>query len=150
MLTLGFVLDLTFSYLYYLWFPETKKLPWELRFLTQAREIYGKSITILFKYKINQTETDTTDVSYSHKYHFKWPTPLFSWDRQRLQYKWLWSFYTLLKWWPFCPSIYSGCFTCLMFFKLYINPTCYILSLPFGTRKDWGLENLVCLNYQSP
>ena len=75
MLTLGFVLDLTFSYLYYLWFPETKKLPWELRFLTQAREIYGKSITILFKYKINQTETDTTDVSYSHKYHFKWPTP---------------------------------------------------------------------------
>ena len=77
MLTLGFILDLTFSYLYYLWFPETKKLPWELRFLTQAREIYGKSITILFKYKINQTETDTTDVSYSHKYHFKWPTAHF-------------------------------------------------------------------------
>ena len=34
---------------------------------TQAREIYGKSITILFRYKINQTETDTADGSYSHK-----------------------------------------------------------------------------------
>ena len=61
MLTLGFVLDLTFSYLYYLWFPETKKLPWELRFLTQAREIYGKSITILFRYKINQRQTQQMD-----------------------------------------------------------------------------------------
>ena len=54
-------MDLIFSYLYYLWCPETKKLPWELRFLTQAREIYGKSITILFRYKINQRKVQQMD-----------------------------------------------------------------------------------------
>ena len=36
----------------------------------------------------------------------------------------------------FCPSIYSGCFTCLICIKLYINPTGYNLSLPFCIRKD--------------
>ena len=40
---------------------------------------------------------------------------------------------------------YAGCFTCLILFKLYNNPTGYILSLPFCTRKDWGLDDLVCL-----
>ena len=50
---------------------------WELSFLTQAREIYGKSITILFRYKINHTETDTADGSYTHKYNFKWPVAHF-------------------------------------------------------------------------
>ena len=34
---------------------------WELRFLTQAREIYGKSITILFRYKINQRQIQQMD-----------------------------------------------------------------------------------------
>ena len=48
-----------------------------MRFLTQAREIYGKSITILFRYKINHTETDTADGSYTHKYNFKWPVAHF-------------------------------------------------------------------------
>ena len=56
MLTLGFVLDLTFSYLYYHCVLRQRNFHWELRFLTQGREIYGKSISILFRYKLNQTE----------------------------------------------------------------------------------------------
>lgn len=76
MLTSGSALDLTFSYLYYLWCPETN-FHWEMRFLTQSRESYGKYIIILLRYKINQTETDTAGGSYSHKYNFKWPTAHF-------------------------------------------------------------------------
>ena len=38
MLTAGSVLDLTFSYLYSLWSPETKKLLQEAEIFNQARE----------------------------------------------------------------------------------------------------------------
>lgn len=59
-----------------------------MRFLTQARETYGKFITILFRYKINQTETNTVDGSIvdvailnttSNGQH------LIPWDRQHLR-----------------------------------------------------------------
>ena len=47
------------------------------------------------------------------------------------------------------PSNYSdphaGCFTCLSLFKLYINPTSYILLLLFCKRKDWGLVRWISL-----
>ena len=88
---------------------------WEMRFLTQVREIYGKSITILFRYKINQTETDTADGSYSHKYNFKWLTP-HSYGTET-------TFHSVSGYGPFtpyenddhfCPSIYFWCFTCLI------------------------------------
>ena len=88
---------------------------WELRFLTQAREIYGKSITILFRYKINQTETDTADGSYSHKYNFKSPTPHSHGTDTTFHSISSYGHFT-----PyenddhFCPSIYSWCFTCLI------------------------------------
>ena len=94
MLTAESVLDLTVFICITCGVLRKRSFHGELRFLTQARQIYGKSITILFSYMINHTEKDTTDGPYSYRYNFKWPTPLFSWDRQRLQYKWLWSFYT--------------------------------------------------------
>ena len=47
------------------------------------------------------------------------------------------------------PSNYSdphaGCFTCLILFKLYNNPTSYILLLLFFKRKDWGLVRRISL-----
>ena len=87
--------------------------------MTQARAIYGKSITILFRYKINQTETDTADGSYSHKYNFKWLTP-HSYGTET-------TFHSVSGYGHFTPdendghlypSNYSdphaGCFTCLI------------------------------------
>ena len=117
-----------FSYLYYLWCPETKKLPLGAEILTQARAIYGKSITILFRYKINQTETDTADGSYSHKYNFKWPTPHSHGTDNNFHHISVYSHFIQYKnynhhW----SSIYSdpcaGCFTCLILFKSYNKPT---------------------------
>ena len=67
MLTAGSVLDLTFSYLYSLWNPETKTLLQEAEIFNQAREIYGKNITILFKHMISWTKRNMADGSYSHK-----------------------------------------------------------------------------------
>ena len=88
---------------------------WELRFLTQAREIYGKSIIILFMYKINQTETDTADGSYSHKYNFKWPTPhSHGTDTTFHSISGYGHFTPYENDDHFCPSIYSWCFTCLI------------------------------------
>ena len=56
------VLDLTFSYLYYLWCPETKKLPLEDEiFNSGQRNLWKKSITILFRYKINQRQIQQMD-----------------------------------------------------------------------------------------
>ena len=56
MSTLGSLLDLTFSYWITTGVLRQRNFHWELRFLTQGREIYGKSISILFRYKLNQTE----------------------------------------------------------------------------------------------
>ena len=67
MLTAGSVLDLTFSYLYSLWSPGTKTLLQEAKIFNQAREIYGKNITILFRYMISWTKRNMADGSYSHK-----------------------------------------------------------------------------------
>ena len=108
---------------------------WELRFLTQAREIYGKSITILFMYKINQTETDTADGSYSCKYNSKRPTPHSHGTANTCSVSGYGHFTPYENDDHFHPSIYSGCFTYLILFKLYINPTGYTLSLPFCIRK---------------
>ena len=107
-------------------------------------------ITILFKYKTNQTETDIADGSYSHKYNFKWPTPYSPGTGN--------TFHSISGYGHFlpyenddhfCPRIYSGCFTCLILIRLYINPTCYNLSFQFCIRKDWGLDELVCLNIRA-
>ena len=80
-MTTEFVLDLTVLLPVVCW---EKEASIGNRFLTQARQIYGKSITVLFKYMINQTEKDTIDGSYSYRYNSKWPIPLFSWNRQLL------------------------------------------------------------------
>ena len=136
MLTSGSVLDLTFSYLYYLWCPETKKLPLGAEIFNSGQRNLWK-IYYHIKYKINQTETDTTDVSYSHKYNFKWPTPYSPGTGN--------TFHSISGYGHFlpyenddhfCPRIYSGCFTCLILIRLYINPTCYNLSFQFCIRKD--------------
>lgn len=50
MLTAGSVLDLPLCYLYCLWYPVQKRLPWEGEIFTQTGEIYGKLIVILLTY----------------------------------------------------------------------------------------------------
>ena len=67
MLTAESVLDLTVFICITCDVLRKRSFHWELRFLTQAREIYGKSIIILFSYMINQTEKDTTDGPYSYR-----------------------------------------------------------------------------------
>ena len=135
MSTLGSLLDLTFSYLYYHCVLRQRNFHWELRFLTQGREIYGKSISILFRYKINHTETDTADGSYSCKYNSKRPTPHSHGTANTCSVSGYGHFTPYENDDHFHPSIYSGCFTYLILFKLYINPTGYTLSLPFCIRK---------------
>ena len=115
MLTAESVLDLTVFICITCDVLRKRSFHWELRFLTQAREIYGKSITILFRYKINQTETDTADGSYSHKYNFKWPTAHFhGTDNTFCNVGGYGHFTPYENDDHFCPSVYSWCFTCLI------------------------------------